>query len=151
MPFKASPWLALVWLLCLGVWVSYLGVCPSMVNCGSPEDYDTNSATAFSKRTRCVCRVMVDYFQDKITKDEVLGVRILYFLNAPNPTLRPLPTATFPATRLPIPTPTAYANAHSNSPSPGTYPNASGRADLTPTFEEIDPELLQLPRPTPVL
>ena len=107
--FKAS--LTALVLLCLGVWIP-LSV--SMVN-ADPEDYDTNGNGILEKNE--VIAVVIDYFQDKITKDEVLGVLLLYFLNAPEPTPTPTPTA------APTPTPTSV-------PEPNQTPTSS-QEDVT--------------------
>ena len=102
--FKAS--LTSLVLLCLGVWIAL-----SVSNANAePDDYDTNGKGILEKNE--VVSVLVDYFQDKITKDEVLGVLILYFLNAPDPTptptttSTPIPTATLIPTSTPVPEPT---------------------------------------------
>ena len=87
-------------MLSLGVWIAFI---VSMVN-ADPEDYDTNGNGILEKNE--VVAVVVDYFQDKITKDEVLGVLILYFLNAPDPTPTPIPTTTPTPTPISVPDPT---------------------------------------------
>lgn len=58
-------------LLCLGVWI---GVTVSTVN-ADPEDYDTNGDGIFENDE--VLAIVIDYFRNEVTKEEVLEVLVL--------------------------------------------------------------------------
>ena len=116
--FKAS--LTVLVLLCLGVGVA---VSVSVVN-ADPEDYDTNGNGILEKDE--VLAVVIDYFRDRISKDDVLEVLVLYFLSSASPEPTPTPTQT----ATPTPTPTSV-------PEPTQTPTLSQEDVTAPELVEI--------------
>ena len=99
---KATALLAALLIVCVSVLVA-----TTAAN-AEPEDYDTNANGILEKNE--VLAVIIDYFRDRISKDDVLEVLVLYFLSeaSPEPTPTPVPTST--PTPMPEPTQTSASS-----------------------------------------
>ena len=93
---KATAVLAALLIMAVSVFLA-----GQVVN-ADPEDYDTNGNGILEKDE--VLAVVIDYFRDRISKDDVLEVLVLYFLKSASPEPPPTPTPT--PTPTPVPTTT---------------------------------------------
>ena len=121
-PHIAKATLTTLALLCLGIWIV---VSTSVVN-AEPEDYDTNGNGILEKNE--VLAVVIDYFRDRISKDDVLEVLILYFLSDATPVPTPTPIAS--PTSIPEPTPTPRSSQEDVT--------APGLVEVTLDRSEVD-------------
>ena len=94
---KATAVLAALLIMAVSVFLA-----GQVVN-ADPEDYDTNGNGILEKDE--VLAVVIDYFRDRISKDDVLEVLVLYFLSSASPEPTPTPTPS------PTPTPTATSTS----------------------------------------
>ena len=92
---KATAFLAALLIVSVSVFLA-----GNAVN-AEPEDYDTNGNGILEKDE--VLAVVIDYFRDRISKDDVLEVLALYFLSDASPKSTPIPVPT----PTPTPTPTS--------------------------------------------